>query len=123
MKILNLFLCLLFLVFAGLQFNDPDPGIWVALYALVAVVCGLAAFGNYRKMLILAGLAVCGVELFNIGPEFIKWVNMGMPNIATEMKTKTPYIEYAREFLGLILSAGVLIWQYVTAKKIEVKSK
>lgn len=113
MKILNIILCLLFLSFAVMQFNDPDPWIWVALYGLVATICGMAAFGMYRKMLILLGLAVCGIELFNIAPEFIKWIDLGMPNIATEMKAEAPHIEFAREFLGLLLCVAVLIWQYI----------
>ena len=112
MKITNIILSVLFLIFAAVQFNDPDPWIWVALYTLVAVICGMAAVGNYRKTLILLGLAVCGIELFNIGPEFIKWVNMGMPNIADEMQADAPHIEFAREFLGLLLCVLVLGWQY-----------
>lgn len=112
MKIVNIILCALFLVFAAVQFNDPDPWIWVALYTLVAAICGMAAVGNYRKTVILLGLAVCGIELFNIAPEFINWINMEMPNIATEMKTDAPHIEFAREFLGLLLCVIVLGWQY-----------
>ncbi|MFT4762658.1 MAG: hypothetical protein ACI9XO_000513 [Paraglaciecola sp.] len=112
MKITNIVLCILFLLFAAVQFNDPDPWIWVALYTLVAAVCGMAAVGNYRKTLILLGLAVCGIELFNIGPEFLKWIDMGMPNIVDEMKTEAPHIEFAREFLGLLFCVLVLAWQY-----------
>ena len=117
MKLINLVLCALFLTFAAVQLNDPDPWLWVALYGLVAMVCGLTAFGKYRKNLVLLGLAVCGIELFNIGPEFIKWIDMGMPNIAEEMKAEAPHIEFAREFFGLLLCVGVLLWQYVRNTK------
>jgi hypothetical protein len=112
MKITNIILSVLFAIFAVVQFNDPDPWIWVALYSLVAAICGMAAVGNYRKVLILLGLAVCGIELFNIGPEFVNWINMGMPNIADEMQAEAPHIEFAREFLGLLLCVLVLGWQY-----------
>lgn len=112
MKIANIILCLLFLTFAAVQFNDPDPWIWIALYTLVAAICGMAAMGVYRKMLILLGMAVCGIELFNIAPEFMKWIEMGMPTIVDEMKAEAPHIEFAREFLGLALCLGVLLWQY-----------
>ena len=118
MKITNIILCLLFLSFAAVQSNDPDPWIWVALYTLVAVICGMAAVGQYRKTLILLGLAVCAIELFGIAPEFAKWVEMGMPNIATEMKTEAPHIEFAREFLGLVLCVLVLGWQYFKSKSV-----
>ena len=117
MKTTNLILCVLFVAFAAVQLNDPDPWLWVALYGLVATVCGLTAFGYYRKNLVLLGLAVCGIELFQIGPEFINWINMGMPSITEEMKAEEPHIEYAREFLGFILCAGVLFWQYIRHAK------
>lgn len=49
MKILNLILTILFILFAAVQYNDPDPIHWMALYLFVAAVCGFAAFGKYNK--------------------------------------------------------------------------
>ncbi len=117
MKIFNLVLALLFLSFAIVQYNDPDPFVWIAIYGIVAVVCALAAFRKYYRWLILLGLAICAVELMTTLPGFIDWINRGMPNIVETMKAEKPYIEYTREFLGLILCIGTLIYQYIQARK------
>jgi mannose/fructose/N-acetylgalactosamine-specific phosphotransferase system component IID len=117
MKIFNLILSALFLSFAIVQYNDPDPLVWMTIYSIVAAVCALAAFKQYYRWLILLGLAMCAVELFTTLPKFINWLNMGMPNIAETMKAEEPHIEYTREFLGLILCIGTLIFQYIQARK------
>lgn len=123
MKILNIILAVLFVVFAVVQFNDPDPFFWVAIYLLVATICGLAAVGRYHRILILMGLAICGIEIFTLFPEFMNWINGGMPNIAGEMKTEEPHIELMREFLGLVICAGALTFQYVQSRKLEFENR
>ena len=52
MKILNIILCIMFLLFLGVQYNDPDPYLWMPIYGFVAYVCGLAAMGKYHKIVI-----------------------------------------------------------------------
>jgi len=116
MKTLNLLLALLFLSFAIVQYNDPDPFLWITIYSVTAIVCALAAFKKYYIPLILGGLAICTFELVTTLPEFIEWINMGMPNIARTMKAETPFVEYTREFLGLVLCVGTLIFQYIKAR-------
>lgn len=44
MKILNLALCVVLLLFAVAQYNDPDSLLWMAIYAIPAVWAGIAAF-------------------------------------------------------------------------------
>ena len=44
MKVINIILTLLFILFAAVQLNDPDPWLWVAIYGLVAGVSGFAIF-------------------------------------------------------------------------------
>lgn len=117
MKVFNLILALLFLSFAIVQYNDPDPFLWITIYGIVTVVCALAAFKKYYIPLILGGLAICTFELITTLPEFINWINMGMPNIARTMKAETPFVEFTREFLGLTLCVGTLIFQYIQARK------
>ena len=52
MKVLNLLLAALFLLFAFVQINDPDPALWILIYGLMAVACILAAFGRYYPKII-----------------------------------------------------------------------
>lgn len=112
MKITNLVLAALFAVFALVQLNDVDPFLWVTYYGLIALICGLAAWGR-RYTWLLAGVALFGlIHLGLILPEFINWVSMGMPSITEKMKAEAPHIEYAREFLGLLLGLAVVAWQW-----------
>ncbi|MFN7115478.1 MAG: transmembrane 220 family protein [Saprospiraceae bacterium] len=120
MKNLNIILAILFLLFAIVQYNDPDPFVWIAIYGIVAVVCALAAFKKYYIWLILLGLAISAVEATTTIPGFIEWIRLGMPNIAETMKAEKPYIEYTRELLGLVLCVGTLIFQYIQARKLKM---
>lgn len=44
MRILNVFSCVLFIVFVGVQYNDPDWYLWMPVYAIVAAWAALAAW-------------------------------------------------------------------------------
>lgn len=117
MKIINLILGGLFMLFAAVQLNDVDPYLWVSYYGLIALVCLLAVWGR-RYTWLLAGVALFGlIHLAMILPEFINWVSMGMPSITEEMKAEAPHIEYAREFLGLLLGLAVVGWQWKQMRK------
>lgn len=111
MRIINLALAVIFLLFAYFQINDPDPYLWMLLYFYMAAVCIFTAYGRIHKYVIWAGIAGCLIWLVILLPEFITWVNMGMPNIAGQMKAEEPHIEFTREFLGLGICLSVLLWQ------------
>lgn len=44
MRAVNGLLCLVLILFALVQTNDPDFFFWFVIYALAAIWCGLAAF-------------------------------------------------------------------------------
>jgi len=118
MKILNIILALLFLLFAYFQYNDPDPWLWIAIYTAVATLCGLAAFGKHyawASLTLLIGLVVYWAILL---PSFISWLGEGMPTITGSMKAESPHIELVREFLGLLILILVLFFQYSYARKV-----
>lgn len=117
MKILNLLLAALFILFAYFQANDPDPYGWMLLYFYVAAMCVFAAYGRSNKYLLWVGMAACVIWMGFLLPEFINWIKMGMPNIAGEMKTEEPHIEFTREFLGLGICLGVMGWQAWKVRK------
>jgi hypothetical protein len=111
MKILHLTFAALFALFAAVQYNDPDPWHWMALYLFVAGVCGFAAFGKTSKYVLWLGLAVCAVWLALTAHDFVEWLRMGSPSIVSEMKATEPHIELTREFLGVAVCLAVLAWQ------------
>ena len=45
-RVLYLLLALVFLAFAALNLNDPDPVIWVLAYGSVAILYAMAALGR-----------------------------------------------------------------------------
>lgn len=107
---LNGLVALIFLLFAALQYNDPDPIRWMMVYGGVAMVYSLAIFGKYSRPIGWVGIAAIVVWMGLLLPEFLNWVKIGSPNIARQMKAETPYIEFTREFLGLLLAGLALVW-------------
>lgn len=121
MKILNLCLTALFLVSAVLQFNDPDPWLWVGIYLACAAICGFAAFGKYNRWAILLVMAVCIYELSTLLPAFRQWMGDGMPSITESMKATAPHVELVREFLGVAICLVVLVFQYTRCRIIMLR--
>ena len=119
MKILNIILCIMFLLFLGVQYNDPDPYLWMPIYGFVAWVCALAAVGKYNKPFILIGLGILTVYTLTYIPDFIDWIKMGMPSIVETMKAEKAYVELTREFGGLVICDVVLFWQFLQARKLQ----
>ena len=118
MKLLNLIWVFLFVISAALQYNDPDPYLWIPIYGYGAVLCYLAFRGRYPKPLYLIGLTVFGAyALYLLFTEsgVISWAREHeAENIAQSMKATKPWIESTREFFGLIIlmvALGInMIW-------------
>ena len=111
MKIFNIILCILFVLFAAVQYNDPDPYIWASIYLFVAGVCGYAAYGKYNSRVTWVGLIIIGAYMISYIPAFVDWIKMGMPSIVETMKAEKSYVELTREFGGLVICVVTLGWQ------------
>lgn len=122
MKIINIILTALFALFAFFQWNDPDPWLWVSIYGLVAGISAAAIFQKRSKILIYVGIAICLLGLGLLFPELINWVKMGLPNIAESMKTEKLYIEFVREFFGLVIVLLALVFHWWQGKRADKKS-
>jgi len=118
MKIFNFILAGLFLLFAGWQLNDPDSFLWVIWYAFIAGICAFAAFGKYNTWLNRVAIFASIAWMATLIPDFIEWLKMGAPTITGAMKAEAPHIELTREFLGLLISLGILIFQFSSGKKV-----
>lgn len=117
MKIFNGILTIIFILFAALQINDPDSGLWIIFYAAIAAISGFAAVGKYNPTIVLAVTFLCILWMATLLPAVFEWIGLGMPSITGSMKAESPYIEYVREFLGLLISLAALLFLYFQAKK------
>ena len=81
MKLVNAALSLLFILFAVVQYNDPDPWIWIVLYGFVALVSAMAFFEKYNKTILVLGMIICIIGIGLLIPDFIDWLKKGAPSI------------------------------------------
>ncbi|WP_336514736.1 transmembrane 220 family protein [Pollutibacter soli] len=123
MKILNVFFVIIFVISAGLQYNDPDPYIWIPIYLYAAVLCWLAVRGKYHPKAYLLGIVVYlayAAYLFFDKNGVLSWAEEHhAESLVTTMKASKPWIEETREFGGLlILTIAMLInWIYSRNRK------
>ncbi|MEM1324458.1 MAG: transmembrane 220 family protein [Bacteroidota bacterium] len=117
MRIVYWTLAALFATFAIVQLNDVDPWIWVTYYAFIAILFGAAALRRFNVYVIGAGLLATIIGLVRLLPEFQVWLNDGMPSIVESMKAETPYVEFIREFLGLLIGLLALVFLFFRQKR------
>ena len=121
MKAFNLIFCLLFVFSAALQYNDPDPYLWMPIYMYGAVLCWLAFRNNYYPKAYLIGIFIYlayAIYLFFAKDGVLDWVNKhNAEDIAATMKAEKPWIEETREFFGLIILIVVLAVDYFYSRR------
>jgi hypothetical protein len=121
MKIFNIAFCVIFIVFAALQYNDPDPYLWVPIYLWVAFLCMQASKNKFfPKAYILTIVVFSLYAIYKIVDQngLLDWINEHhAENIAETMKAEKPWIEESREFFGLLILIAVLIADLIYAKR------
>ena len=120
MKIVHALLAVMFLIFAGLQINDPDPYIWIPIYGAMTVICIMAFYGRYNTKLMVALIVLYAAYSIFFIPGVKVWMgqedkNKLFDNVA---KMEHPFIEESREFLGLLINIVVLVvYLFISRKK------
>jgi len=131
MKIFNIVWVVLFIIFAGLQYNDPDPYLWMPIYLYCAWFCFLAAKKEFYPIGYAAGIAIfTGYAIYKIFDNngLIDWFEYHhAESLVQTMKAEKPWVEEVREFFGLVICIAVLGANWVYAikerKKVPVKKK
>ncbi len=122
MKFFNIFFCVVFILFAVVQYNDPDPYLWVPIYLYPAILCFLKFIQKpIPSIAYWAGFLVFGVyaiyKMFDTNG-IIDWIQFhNASNIASTMKAETPWIEESREFFGLVIILIVLGINFLKKEK------
>ena len=98
----------LFGVCVVLQYNDPDPLRWMAIYGAIAAV---AALLPSKKALVLVGLVLAiaalawaGVLLYGV------WGRMEIADLAHKMSEKGGAVEEGREAGGLAIAGAWMLF-------------
>ncbi|PIB34835.1 hypothetical protein BFP72_05160 [Reichenbachiella sp. 5M10] len=97
---------LTFGVFAYLQFNDPDPVFWIAVYASLSLSALLHVIGiSHTRVFQVISLILVAISCFYI-TGFVEYLSQPNKNeIIGEMVYQKSYIEETREFIGLWIAA------------------
>lgn len=117
MKIFNYIFTLIFIVFAALQYNDPDPFLWIPIYLYPAFICFQEA-RNKKVLKELYQIGFIGFVPYAIYKMFdtngiIDWIKFhNASSIASTMKAETPWVEESREFFGLAIILIVMAINY-----------
>jgi len=112
MKTINILLSACFLLFAALQYNDPDPWRWIPIYLYAAIACGWSAHGQAPRSLLVAGILFClayATWLIFSPDGVLDWAGQHQAeSLVQTMKASKPWIENTREFGGLLIVAAAL---------------
>jgi len=90
--------------------------IWIGLYSFVALVNATAIFSFFPKRSIILGLIVFGIGCLYLSPSLIEWISSG-DSLIDGMSPDRMYVEESREFLGMLMALGTMVYQYLASKK------
>lgn len=123
MKIFNGIFIVVFIIFAALQYNGPDPYIWMPIYLYAALLCYLSVKGIYYPLMYIAGLIVYigyAAILFFDNAGVTNWAEQHhAESIVQSMKATKPLMEETREFGGLLIVSIVLLMNMAWLQKSE----
>jgi hypothetical protein len=119
MKIINFILALIFLLFAFVQINDPDPILWILIYGNMAVLCVLAMFKMRFVYWLGASIIVYSIYATLLVNGAWEWLQSPDRSLLFDdiAKMQYPYIEETREFLGLIICITAAVFHLLSNRK------
>ena len=99
-----------------MQYNDPDPYLWIPIYLYPAVLCFLATREKFYKNAYTGGFIFFSLyAVYKLLDQngVVDWLRFhDAANIAATMKAEKPWIEESREFFGLAIILIVLFINY-----------
>lgn len=110
-KIILLVFGLLFILFAALQYNDPDPEVWIPIYGLASMACFMAYAGIGRWWLFVGMAVIYVVAAIN------QWPPVFEGFLFNEVGMRSMNIEMAREAGGLAICAAVMVGLAIMMRK------
>lgn len=108
-----------FFLFAAVQYNDSDAWIWIPVYLVVSSIAILVDRKKYYPKVCLILCLIMLVAMFTYVPQVIDWAQNGFPSITGSMQASSPFIEFIREFFGLLICLAALLYYYSYSKNIK----
>lgn len=106
----NIVMLLLFAFSVVVQVNDPDPALWIPIYAAATLVCGLELRRRVRPVIPAMLSLIALTWAASIAPRVIGKVRF--TDMFAEFEMRNVGIEESREMYGLLL---VAIWMAAVA--------
>lgn len=106
MRALNVIMTVIFILCVVVQFNDPDPLLWIAIYLYAVVLTGMAAANRYTVF------APVGAAGYLIGALILSPAFAGISNpvdLVTDIRMDSKDVELARESGGLFICSAWMI--------------
>lgn len=123
MKSFNIIMAVLFIVSAALQYNDPDPLLWISLYGYGAYLCINRFRGKYQPRgyaLAIMVYSIYAAYLFIDKNGVLSWLkDHHAESLVTTMKAEKPWIEETREFGGLLILMVSMTINWIVKPKNE----
>ena len=119
LRVVSFLLCLLMLLFIGVQYNDPDGLLWMVIYLIpatwaliAAIVPALLRHGLVRLLLALTILGSLALTYY-YWPKSSGWWKQ---DVWWEVET-------AREGMGMMIITGVLLFVFFVALRMASRDK
>ncbi|TAH25507.1 MAG: hypothetical protein EAZ07_06910 [Cytophagales bacterium] len=118
MKIIYALFLLVYSSFIIVQYNDPDPFIWITIYGYGLLMILLGFINRYNQYFTLSGIIAYTIGALYLLPSVIEWIEKEKGhNLMQRMVDNKMYIEETREFGGLIIASLLLVVQYFLERK------
>lgn len=102
----------IFILSAAVQYNDPDPLLWIVVYGGAALITWLFARNRLNWMVPAAACGLLLVWAASLLPQV--WGVVSLPDLFESVQMKDETVETAREAGGILIIAAwfaVLGWQ------------
>lgn len=119
MKVFNIVFAILFLLFAYVQVNDPDPILWIVIYLNMTAICTVAVFRKLPGVWLYLTAGAYFVYACFLIPGSWEWFQSPDRSLLFDdiAKMQYPYIEETREFLGLVICLLVLLVLFLLGRR------
>lgn len=106
LRVANAVAFLTFALAIAVQYNDPDPVVWMLIYAVAAAFTAAAVFNRYYGIVWVAAVG------FIVGTIYwLPGVDLSDPSsLVTDVRMNSLAVEETREALGLAICA---VWMIV----------